>query len=57
MAWDFETDPAFQEKLDWVQRFVDEELIPLEPIIGDFTTEQWREVQEPLKQKVKDQGL
>ncbi len=57
MAWDFETDPAFQEKLDWVERFVDEELIPLEPIMGDFTPEQWREVQEPLKQQVKDQGL
>ncbi len=57
MAWDFETDPAFQEKLDWVRAFVEEELIPLEPIIGDFTPQQWREVQEPLKQQVKDQGL
>jgi len=57
MAWDFKTDSAFQEKLDWVQRFVEEELIPLEPIIGDFTPQQWAEVQLPLKQKVKDQGL
>jgi len=22
MAWDFETDPEFQEKLDWVDQFV-----------------------------------
>ena len=57
MAWDFETDPAFQEKLDWVRAFVEEELIPLEPIMGDFTPEQWRAVQAPLKQQVKDQGL
>ncbi|NND66047.1 MAG: acyl-CoA dehydrogenase [Halioglobus sp.] len=57
MAWDFETDPAFQEKLDWARTFVAEELIPLEPIMGDFTPEQWRAVQEPLKQQVKDQGL
>ncbi|MGB1140056.1 MAG: acyl-CoA dehydrogenase family protein [Halioglobus sp.] len=57
MAWDFETDPEFQEKLDWVERFVADELIPLEPVMGDFTEEQWAAVQEPLKQQVKDQGL
>ncbi len=57
MAWDFQTDPQFQQKLDWVRRFVDEELIPLEPIMGDFSAEQWRDAQEPLKQQVKDQGL
>ncbi len=25
MAWDFETDPEFQEKLDWMNTFVREE--------------------------------
>jgi alkylation response protein AidB-like acyl-CoA dehydrogenase len=57
MAWDFETDPEFQQKLEWVRRFVEEELIPLEPIMGDFTEDQWNAVQEPLKQQVRDQGL
>jgi acyl-CoA dehydrogenase len=57
MAWDFETDPQFQQKLDWIEQFVREELIPLEPIMGEFTEEEWFQVQEPLKQKVKDQGL
>lgn len=57
MAWDFESEPEFQKKLDWIQTFVDEELIPLEPIMGEFSDEQWIAVQEPLKQKVKDQGL
>ena len=57
MAWDFETDPEFQESLDWIRQFVEDELIPLEPIMGDFTPEQWKEIQEPLKQKVKDRGL
>jgi alkylation response protein AidB-like acyl-CoA dehydrogenase len=57
MAWDFETEPEFQEKLDWARRFVEEELIPLEPIMGDFTDAQWQAVQEPLKQQVKDQNL
>ncbi|MCR9106350.1 MAG: acyl-CoA dehydrogenase family protein [Gammaproteobacteria bacterium] len=57
MSWDFATDPEFQEKLDWARAFVDEQLIPLEPIMGDFTEAQWHAVQEPLKQQVKDQGL
>mgnify|MGYP003664161909 CR=1 FL=1 len=57
MAWDFITEPEFQEKLDWIRRFVDEELIPLEPIMQDFSEAQWRAVQQPLKQQVKDQGL
>ena len=57
MAWDFETDPEFQEKLDWVRTFVDEELIPWEPIYGELEPEHWSAIQEPLKQQVKDQGL
>lgn len=57
MAWDFETDPHLQEKLDWVEHFVNEELIPLEPIRSQFTEQQWDVVQAPLKQQVKDQGL
>lgn len=57
MAWDFAADPEWQAQLDWIRQFVDEQLIPLEPIMGDFTPAQWREVQEPLKQQVKDRGL
>ena len=30
MAWDFETEPEFQEKLDWVDAFVREEVEPLD---------------------------
>ena len=30
MTWDFETEPAFQAKLDWADRFVREEVEPLE---------------------------
>ena len=29
MAWDFETEPEFEEKLDWMRTFVREEIIPL----------------------------
>ena len=40
MAWDFETDPAFQRELDWIDDFVRDEIEPLDFIIGhpnDFT--------------------
>ena len=30
MGWDFSTEPAFQEKLDWVEQFCREEVEPLE---------------------------
>jgi acyl-CoA dehydrogenase len=29
MAWDFETDPEYQKKLDWVEEFVENEVEPL----------------------------
>ena len=28
MAWDFSTEPEFQEKLDWVEQFCREEIEP-----------------------------
>ena len=30
MAWDFSTEPEFQEKLDWIDEFVREEIEPLD---------------------------
>ena len=58
MAWDFQTDPVFQKKLDWAKDFVVNELIPLEPLLGEFSDEVWqKEILAPLKQKVKDQDL
>ena len=30
MAWSFETEPEFQEKLDWADAFVREEVEPLD---------------------------
>ena len=32
MAWDFSTDPEFQEQLDWMTAFVREEIWPLETL-------------------------
>ena len=31
MAWDFETEPEFEEDLAWMRAFIDREVIPLEP--------------------------
>ena len=57
MAWDFETEPEFQEQLDWTREFLDEHILPLEPIELEVTDEQWKTLTAPLKQQVKDRGL
>jgi len=60
MAWDFETDPDFQRKLDWVDTFVREEVEPLDFVFGspyDKSDERAMAVLRPLQQKVKDQDL
>jgi acyl-CoA dehydrogenase len=55
MAWDFSTEPEFEEKLAWMREFVREEVFPLETL--DLTYEQVREVIRPLQERVKAQGL
>src|SRR5207247_4739443 len=35
MAWDFETEPEFQEQLDWMDGFVREEVEPLDLFFHD----------------------
>src|SRR6266513_1659555 len=60
MAWDFSTEPQFQEKLDWVELFCQEKVEPLDyvfphavrwpdPVVKAYVRE--------LQQEVKDQGL
>ncbi len=61
MAWDFETEPEFQEQLDWVAHFVRDEVEPLDLVWGglEFSpmSDQLRSVVDPLKQQVRDRGL
>jgi acyl-CoA dehydrogenase len=61
MAWDFETDPEFQEKLDWVDQFVREECEPLDLAFPHLQfhplTPERRSVIDPLKEEVKRRGL
>ena len=58
--WDFETDPEYQRKLDWVEEFMRDELEPLDhaPLDPyDKKNPRLMAVLRPLQQKVKEQGL
>ena len=55
MAWDFSTEPEFEEKLEWMRGFVREEVFPLETL--DLTYDQVRVAIRPLQDQVKTQGL
>ncbi|MET7771885.1 acyl-CoA dehydrogenase family protein [Nocardia sp. NPDC005366] len=60
MAWDFETDPEFQKKLDWAAEFVRTEVEPLDlihPNPYDRTNTEAMALMRPLKEQVKEQGL
>jgi len=61
MAWDFSTEPEFEEKLEWIRNFVRDEVEPLEVIFPSCEflplNEERRRIIDPLKQKVRDQGL
>ena len=61
MAWDFETDPEYQEKLDWVDQFVREEVEPLDLAFPhlQFTPLEGKRRQaiDPLKEDVRRRGL
>ncbi|WP_433631727.1 acyl-CoA dehydrogenase family protein [Nocardia sp. CA-120079] len=61
MAWDFETDPEYQKKLDWADEFVRAEVEPLDLV---WEHEQFvpldgtrRKAIQPLKEEVRRQGL
>ena len=51
MAWDFSTEPEFEEKLEWMRTFVLEEIEPLETIELDYDT--LLRLTAPLKEQVK----
>lgn len=63
MAWDFSTDPEFQEKLDWMDAFVREEIEPI-GLVWDKSTDPFDVKNEttcalvrPLQEEVKKRGL
>lgn len=60
MAWDFETDPEFAEKLEWMDEFVRDKVEPL-IFLGvhpyDVKNPKRNQHVRPLQQEVKVQGL
>jgi len=60
MAWDFSTEPEFQEQLDWVERFCREEIEPFDmvfPAALRYGNPKVKEHARGLQQQVKDRGL
>jgi acyl-CoA dehydrogenase len=61
MVWDFETEPEFQEKLDWADAFVREEVEPIDLVFPGLAyhplDEARRKIVDPLKQEVRAHDL
>src|SRR5271163_5229724 len=59
-VWDFETDPEYQAKLDWVEEFMVNKLEPLDLVALDPYDKKNPETMatlRPLQQQVRDHGL
>jgi acyl-CoA dehydrogenase len=57
MAWDFSTEPEFQEHLDWMRGFVREHIWPLETIWPELGWDGLTRAIGPLQEQVKERGL
>jgi acyl-CoA dehydrogenase len=61
MAWDFSTEPEFQEKLDWTREFVRERVEPLDLLYPHRQfhplDDELRPIVDPMKQEVRDHDL
>jgi acyl-CoA dehydrogenase len=57
MAWDFSTDPEFQEHLDWMDVLVREQIWPLEAIAAELGQNGLDAALAPLRAQVKERGL
>ncbi|MBG6287042.1 acyl-CoA dehydrogenase family protein [Pseudomonas nitroreducens] len=61
--WDFSTDPEFQAKLDWIDRFLVEEVEPLDvlypsvSVVYNTRHAKSRAILKPLQEKVRQQKL
>jgi acyl-CoA dehydrogenase len=60
MGWDFETEPEFQEQLDWARAFVDAEVEPLEYVLDhpcDLSDKRRNALVKPLQRRVREARL
>jgi acyl-CoA dehydrogenase len=58
--WNFANDPAFQPELDWIEKFVREEVEPLDHLLGsqwNIHDPRFKTLVRPLQAKVKARGL
>jgi acyl-CoA dehydrogenase len=60
MAWDFSTEPEFQAKLDWVERFCREQIEPMEyvfPYAVRSKDPKIRSIVRSMQEEIKAEGL
>jgi acyl-CoA dehydrogenase len=60
MSWDFETEPAFQAQLDWMDGFMRHEVEPVDHLIShgyDMTDPARQRLIPPLQREVRERGL
>src|SRR3954470_12341164 len=57
MAWDFSTDPEFEEHLAWMREFVREEIWPIETVADDLSQADLKQIYAPLQTQVRERGL
>jgi len=57
MAWDFSTEPEFQQQLDWMREFVREEIWPIESVFDELGQDGFVRAIAPLQEQVKERGL
>src|SRR5450631_2655410 len=60
VSWDFETEPEFQKQLDWIEKFVREEVEPLDYILGspyDVRDANRNKLVRPLQEEVRKHKL
>jgi acyl-CoA dehydrogenase len=55
VAWDFSTEPEFEEHLEWMRALVREEIYPLETL--DLDHETLKTVLRPVQERVRERGL
>src|ERR671916_2355353 len=57
MAWDFSTEPEFQEQLDWMRDFMREEIWPVETVFEELGQAGFERAIAPLQERVRERGL
>ncbi|GGY59253.1 acyl-CoA dehydrogenase family protein [Marinobacter zhanjiangensis] len=58
--WSFETDPDFQQELDWINQFVRDEVEPLDHVLGsqwNIHDPEFQRLVRPLQKQVQERGL